>query len=238
MQNVGVETTQNVRINYRLASVGDRLLATILDLLIFLGYFLIVVLVQEAIDQNLPDYIAIVVYLPIFFYHLVCEIFLNGQSLGKKQMQIKVVKLDGSRPSIGAYLLRWIIRPIDNFMMGAIAILSILITGKGQRLGDLAAGTTVIRTKAEATLKSQEIFKQANPNYQMTFPQVSNLSDHDVNLIREALGVFRDSANLKPLITIEKKVKAHLNINDTDLTSVQFLHTIVKDYTHYNTQGH
>ncbi len=238
MQNVAVETTQNVLINYRLASVGDRLLATLVDLLIFFGYYMIIVVLQEAFDFNVPEFAFILFYLPIFFYHLLCEVFLNGQSIGKRQMQIKVVKLDGSRPSLGAYILRWLIRPVDNFMMGAIAILTILLTGKGQRLGDLAAGTTVIRTKRQATLKSQEIFKQADPNYKMTFPQVSQLSDHDVNLIREALSVFRDTANLKPLLIIEKKVKSHLNINDEKLTSVKFLHTIIKDYTHYNTQGY
>ena len=161
---------------------------------------------------------------------------MNGQSLGKRQMEIKVIKLDGSRPSLGAYILRWIIRPVDTFMSGAIAILTILINGKGQRLGDLAAGTTVIKTKRRTTLKAQEVFKQSNPDYELTFPQVSGLTDHDISLINEALTVFRDSANLTPLVAIEQKVKAHLNITQTDLTSVQFLHTIVKDYTHYNTQ--
>ena len=238
MQNVAVETTQNVLINYRLASVGDRLLATLVDLMIFFAYFMVIVVLEEIFEFSIPEFAFILFYLPIFFYHLLCEVFLNGQSIGKRQMQIKVVKLDGSRPSLGAYILRWVIRPVDNFMIGAIGVLTILLTGKGQRLGDLAAGTTVIRTKRQTTLKSQEIFKQSDPNYKMTFPQVSQLSDHDISLIKEALAVFRDTANLQPIITIEQKVKSHLNINDDKHTSVKFLHTIIKDYTHYNTQGY
>lgn len=235
MQNVGVETTQNVLINYELASIGDRILATLFDWLIFIGYFGLVTLALIPINFNIPTFAFIILYLPIFFYHLISEIFFNGQSLGKKQMKIKVMKLDGSRPSIGAYLFRWMIRPLDMFMYGAVAMITILVTGKGQRLGDLTAGTTVIKIIQRLDLTHQEVFKQSQETHIITFPQVNKLSDQDVSLIKETLQVYRNSANAVPLAAMENKVKSHLNIQ-SDLPAVKFLYTIIKDYTHYNTQ--
>ena len=50
----------------------------------------------------------VILYLPFFFYDFLCEIFLNGQSIGKKILKIKVVKIDGTQPGLGSYFLRWI----------------------------------------------------------------------------------------------------------------------------------
>src|SRR5690606_34920667 len=95
----------------------------------------------------------ILFYLPVIFYHLLCEVFMDGQTFGKKAIDIKVVKLDGSQPSVGSYFLRWLLQIVDLPFFGAIGIITILVNGKGQRVGDLAAGTTVISLKHRTGIK-------------------------------------------------------------------------------------
>src|SRR5690606_12148888 len=86
-------------------------------------------------------------YLPVLFlYNLVCETFFGGQSIGKKSMGIKVVKMNGHNPTVGDCLLRWCLRIVDiGASLGALAAILVSSSEKGQRLGDMAANTVVIR---------------------------------------------------------------------------------------------
>ena len=130
MENIGIETTQNVDIQYNIASIGDRVLAQIIDMLILFGYgfaMIFVVLFLGDTFSGSPIYFPtatfIILYLPFFFYDLLCEIFLNGQSMGKKILKIKVVKIDGSQPGLGSYFLRWLLKQIDVFFTyGSVGI--------------------------------------------------------------------------------------------------------------------
>ena len=162
MDNIKIQTTQNVDIEYEVASIGDRILATLLDYLFFLAYFLIIAVIASFTDGALFDSIAlsVILVLPILFYDLVCEAVFQGRSFGKMIMKIKVVKLDGTQANFGAYLLRWLLRIIDTRLFsGVIALIAIVINGKGQRVGDMAAGTTVIKMKQKITLNDTILHK-------------------------------------------------------------------------------
>src|SRR5690606_6486216 len=159
-----------------------------------LAYFGLILLVFRLIGTGSVA-VTITLLTPPFFYHLLCEIFMNGQSIGKRQMKIRVVKLDGSSPGIGSYLLRWILRPIDiSLFSGGIAILSIAITRHNQRLGDLAAGTTVVKTDVRQDFPVFAV----EENYTPSFPEVVSLSDADIEVIQRVLKVYRDSGNQQP----------------------------------------
>jgi uncharacterized RDD family membrane protein YckC len=225
MQKISIETTQNVKIDYISAGIGDRILAYIIDALVILAYFGILAFVFNLFSTN-SMVITIALIIPPFLYHLLCEIFMNGQSIGKRQMKIKVVKLDGSSPGIGAYLLRWILRPIDiTLFSGGIAILTIAITRHNQRLGDLAADTTVVKMDAQQELPVFAV----EENYTPRFPEVVNLSDADIEVIQRVLKVYRDSGNQQPVLVTVEKMKDVLQI-DSELPPLQFLYTLVKDY--------
>ncbi len=226
MQKISVQTTQNVRIEYVLAGIGDRILAYLIDLLILIAYVTVLGLLFAALSVEPSLTVVILLALPAFMYHLLCEALLDGQSVGKRQMKIKVVKLDGSSPGLGAYLMRWILRLIDmNIFGGGIAVLCIAITTRDQRLGDLAAGTTVVKVKGQETTP---VFA-TDENYQPTFSEVTRLTDADIDTIQRVIKAHRDLGNTEPVWATAQRVQVTLEVQ-SDMRPLQFLFTVVRDY--------
>lgn len=160
MTRLDIQTAQNVTIQYAPASIGDKIGAFLLDALILVMYgFTMLWLVVGILDIESTALI-IAIYISAFFYHLTSEVLMQGQSIGKKQLKIKVVKINGRLATLGAHVLRWILRPVDNFFYGGVAILIIAIGGKGQRLGDIAASTTVDQLNQKITMKTHELIKK------------------------------------------------------------------------------
>lgn len=237
MQTVTVRTTQNVFIEYPVASLGDRILAYFIDVLIIIAYYIAVIFLLISMEvASISAFIAILL-IPAFLYHLMFEIFMDGQSPGKRQMSIKVVRLDGTPATIGNYIVRWLVRLIEiDLLSGAIALVTIAISGKGQRLGDIAAGTTVVKLVQQQAVTAKEVFTVAEEGYRPTFQQVTQLSDQDIELIQQALEVNRTTGNYQPVLAVTERVKSNLGIQ-TDLPPVKFLYTVVKDYGHITSGG-
>lgn len=221
-------TNQNIEINLELASLGDRIFAFIIDLLIIGSYLFVAGIVAGMIGTS--ETVFMVLALPILFYSLAFETFMHGQSPGKYAREIKVVKLDGGAAGIGNYLLRWILRPVDILFYGAVAILTIIITKNGQRLGDLAAGTTVIKLRKSTALSAINTIKREE-NYTIIFPQVKRLSDQQIEVIRKSLKVGNEGFNDEAIEELTHKVKDFLQIN-SNMPNVKFLYTIIADYEH------
>ena len=232
MQTINVRTTQNVFIQYPIASLGDRILAYLIDFLIMIAYIILCAVMFGFAEISSPALIIGTISVPFILYHLLFEIFMDGQSPGKRQMDIKVVRIDGTPATIGNYVIRWLLRFIDiNLFSGAIAMIVIAAGGKGQRLGDLAAGTTVVKLVAQRQVTANEVFTLVEDNYVPTFSQVIQLTDQDIEVIQQALAVNRDSGNDAPVLVLTQKIKSMLGIQ-TDMPPVKFLYTVVKDYTH------
>src|SRR5690606_27265200 len=114
-------------------------------------------------------------------------------TIGKMIMRIKVVKIDGTRATIYQYFIRWVCSIVDIFLCaGALGISSIIATKHAQRIGDIAADTTVISTKQNMALQ-QTLFAEITQEYTVTFPQVMRLSDKDANTIKDIYKIGRAS---------------------------------------------
>lgn len=236
MQKVGIQTTQNVLIDYEVAGLGERIGAYLLDGVILVAYLFLLAYINIEF-QTLPTVVNVLLALPVFLYHLLCEIYFNGQSIGKRQLNIKVVRLDGTSPTLGNYLLRWILRPVDFWLYFSVAVLCILIGGKGQRLGDMAAGTTVVKYRNKLMANIRQVYEPTLPeDFEVTFPQVSRLNEDDVALIRETLSRYRRTADPVPVQLMTDKAKEILDVN-TDMPPVKFLNILLKDYQHITSQG-
>lgn len=241
MSKIGVETDQHVMLNYKPAGVVERILAFIIDGFVLGAYYLALVGLSElgrAADINPfgenSAAVAVVIYImPIFLYHLVIEVLWNGYSVGKWFLGIRVVKLDGTRPGLTGYLLRWLLRPFEIGMTsGGVALLTILINGKGQRLGDIAGKTCVIKVRKNARL-SDTMLKSINEDYKTTFPQVAELTDQDITIINEVLK-SRDKYDyatwLKMVSKTRNLIQSKMGIIEAKMTDQGFLEIIVQDY--------
>jgi uncharacterized RDD family membrane protein YckC len=242
MQTIEIQTTQNVTIEYPVASVGDRIDAGLIDQLIMIGYVIAFIFIYiwilnltEGSTLYFPIAYFIIFFLPLFFYHLLCETFLNGQSFGKKLMKMRVVKIDGTQAGIGSYFLRWILAPIDiYFTYGSVGLVTMIINGKGQRLGDLAANTTVVKLKTEAKL-DDTILRVTPVNYEVKFPQVSALTDKDIAIVKSVLDMNYKNPDIYLYDQMLHKTKAAIEKKTgiiSTMRPITFLDTVLKDYNY------
>jgi uncharacterized RDD family membrane protein YckC len=239
VDSVAINTAQNVVIDYEPAGLGNRLLAGLLDYLFKFAYIItwVIILVSTkafGIKGDTPIAILVViVFVPLLFYDLLFEIFAQGQSLGKKIIKIKVVKLDGTQPSVGSYLLRWLIRffEIDLFY-GLIAIVTIASSKNKQRLGDMAGGTTVIQIRPKVTIKDTILQMEQKKEYKIVFPQVSSLSERDIEIIKEVHEFYKKTGNKEAAVKLSDKIKKKTGIVST-MPEPEFLATLMEDYNHY-----
>ncbi|WP_298348701.1 RDD family protein [uncultured Dokdonia sp.] len=240
MDNFQIETAQNVSIYQNVASIGDRILAYIVDLLIIIAYWVvsIFIIAQFGLDsQAMGDIWAyyLVLGLPIFLYYILFETFWDGKTPGKAVMKIRVVKLDGSKPGFGSYFVRWLMRIIDIAgSSGGIAVVSILMSEKGQRLGDMAAGTTVITEKKRARL-SDSLIVDIPENYMPTYPQVTVFNDKDVQLIKTLFKDAKRNGNHNVIIKLADRLKEKMDVTPEE-TNVAFVERVLADYNYYTQQ--
>ena len=157
---------------------------------------------------------------------------MDGQSVGKRWRKIKVMKTDGTQASFGNYFIRFLLRPIDSIF--GIGLIFILFSDKGQRLGDLAAGTTLVKLKKRISL-SDALSTPLEQDYKPVFAQAFNLRDKDINIIKEILHSRRNEPHHRSFTILSDKIKELLKVQ-TQLPPQEFLQTIVKDYTHYHTR--
>ena len=223
-------TNQNIELELELASLGDRVIAFIVDALIIGVYMFVANTIASEVLYVDRVFIA---FIPILFYSLAFESLGNGQTPGKRARNIKVVKLNGGSPTFVNYLLRWIMRPIDITLYGAVAITLIIVTKNGQRLGDIIAGTTVIRQREEVRL--DDVKPVHKEDHQVQFPQVRRLNDTQITLIRKALHMRRDGFTGEGVTELSVKIKDMLAIQ-TDMPDVKFLYTIIADYEYLATR--
>lgn len=228
METVRIETSQNVPLHYDVATIVDRGLAVVIDWILLAGYTIALVTLSNKLGLDLPGWVSIIFLgIPWTFYHLISELSMDGQSLGKRARNIKVARLDGGQPGLGHYLLRWILRMIDSlFFLGAVVI---LFNGKGQRLGDMAAGTTVISLKQRFSL-ADTLIADVPESHHVQYPEAERLTDAHARLIKE---VLLNTSNARPM-AIEKlavRFRDELGISQPPQPEL-FLRTLLADYLH------
>jgi uncharacterized RDD family membrane protein YckC len=239
MQTIGIETAQNVVVQHEVASVGDRIVAAILDNLVLGAWIFVIFMIGVAASGNDPSSLVIgilvvLAVLPYMFYDLVCEITMDGQSIGKRARKIRVVRVDGGQPRIGQYLLRWVLRPIDGFYY--LGLVVILVNGKGQRLGDLAAGTTVITLKPRLALKDT-LMTEVGPGHQVRFPEAIRLSDAQAALIKELLNNRTVGNRYELARDMAERVSLAIGNTGAGLKPEEFLRAVLQDYVYLTGQA-
>ncbi len=201
---------------------------------------------------------------PVILYSLYTEALMGGQTIGKKLLKIKVISIDGFKPDFTDHLIRWFLRLVDfNFFMlvlvylhsldldngtyfaaayivfligKAVGFFLIIATKNNQRLGDIIANTAVIHLKDDVKF-SQTIIEDLVTDYVPTYPNVINLSDNDMRIIKETYKDAQTSndgrTDYKTLIKLRAKVEEVAGISSKEKSDLEFLDKVLKDYSFY-----
>jgi len=238
MQTIEINTAQNVRIEYQLASVGQRIFAYLIDLGVIFIVSLIFAYTYEAIWSNTSETVLLVILVIwVGFYTLISEFIGNGQTIGKLALGIKVIKLNGDELEFYDYFSRWSMRLIDiYFSTGAIAMLLIASNKNGQRIGDIIAGTTIIRKKYTYGFTLQDILKlnlKNKENYEFEYPEAKRLAEQDVILIKNLLyrkRLYNNAAHHDALTAMVAKIANILELEEIPRNREAFLNKVISEY--------
>ena len=244
MAQSSIITGQYVELTQTPASVGDRLIAAIIDLAILVVYFVAVFLAfgsyLDPFGFKTSDVVLIIIYVLVFFpvilYFPACEIFARGQSLGKMAMKTRVVTLDGNSPSVGSCLLRWLLYPIDTFLTGFLGVVFITFGKYRQRLGDLAAGTIVIKTTStQYDFFTVNDYNYVQQGYEPTYPEAANLSTKQVDVITRTLYSSDYSRRTELVYKLAVQVQQYLGVQLAgNVYADAFLTTVLNDFYYYS----
>ncbi|HSI77842.1 MAG TPA: RDD family protein [Lunatimonas sp.] len=238
MDNFQIETAQNIRIQQTIAGVGDRILAYFIDIVVQAAYIVILLIGMGNLNPsggNEMWVIYMILAVPLLMYFFLFETFMNGRTPGKAAMALRVVKLDGSKPDMFTFFIRWVLRLIDiSLTSGGIAVLVILVGGKGQRLGDMAAGTTVISEKTNPTLGAS-LMVSLPENYSPRYPQVTQLKDAQIQQIKTILDKALVKRDFQVIKKLAEQTSSLLAVTH-EQRSLEFLQQIISDYAFYTQQ--
>ncbi|NJM80729.1 MAG: RDD family protein [Flavobacterium sp.] len=242
MSQLTITTTQNVGINFTAASVGDRMLGQVLDILVIIAYSTVVTYILNATELNIyfasfdnwsTVAIYIIIYSPVIFYSIIQESIWEGRTIGKKIMKMKVIKIDGYQAGFGDYLVRWLFRLVEVLIgFGVISLITVIFSDKNQRLGDMTAGTAVISLKNNVNI-NHTILQEVNEDYVPTYPLVIKLSDNDVRIIKETFETAVKNRDYSTLIKLREKVISVTGIKNQSGNDQDFIRTLMKDYNFY-----
>ncbi len=230
-----IQTAQNVELALAPAGVGDRILAWLADVVVWGLYALAVSAVLGELGLDGQTTMIVLVVLPVLLYHLAFETLAEGQSPGKMLLKIRVARLDGAQPTLGQYALRWLLRFVDvTLSSGTVAVIAVSVSKRQQRLGDVAAGTTVVRLRRRVAL-DEVLYPATGPGYVPRFPEAGALTDADVRTIRAVLVRLRlarrDRRGLALADRARAAVEARLEMTPADLDTEAFLEAVVRDHT-------
>jgi len=253
MPEIQISTPFNIDIEFEIAAFHKRLLAYCIDFILLVSYMYSILFLLFGgfrVGEGSYGFVLIILVLPMLSYTMLSELWMNGQTIGKKIFRIKVVSLDGGEPTLGQYALRWFMRFYEwafiifflfwgNGIVGIIwliiggitSIIIISISPKSQRLGDIVAGTVVVETSSKLTV-DDTIFMVVTPtDYKVKFPEVMRLSDRDINTIKNVINQAKKSDTYNMCNRIAIKVQDVLKVS-TDMYAMDFLEKLMEDYNY------
>jgi uncharacterized RDD family membrane protein YckC len=148
----GIVTPEAVVLEFETAGIASRALARILDLLIQAAGLFALLMLTVAVPGTPAVVVAIVgVAVVVLGYPILCETLMRGRSPGKAALGLRVVTVEGAPVAPRHAFIRSILGLVDFFVPipgGGTAVVAALLSPMGQRLGDIVAGTIVLRERA------------------------------------------------------------------------------------------
>lgn len=187
---VRISTPEGVDVELTLAGIGSRFIAAILDLLVQ-GAVLLAAAIALGVLGGDGTGLAVAAFSILFFlvffgYDVLFEVRSRGRTLGKRWTGLRVVRTGGRPITFVPSCVRNVMRVVDILpAFYAIGMVSIFATTRNQRLGDLAAGTLIVRERSGA-LHSARAAAASAPGSEDGW-DVSAVSARDVGTVRQFL---------------------------------------------------
>ncbi|MFK8058169.1 MAG: RDD family protein [Saprospiraceae bacterium] len=245
MSELAIRSPTNVSINYQLAPLLERSLAFIID-------FVIIMIVSQLISFALGVLLVWIVgddgylnlflgaFLPIILfmcYFALGEYFFEGQTVGKRALGLRTIRLDGAPPTFETYGLRSAMLLLDFilcFGTGAIGLLAAASSPLNQRVGDRIAQTVVIRTNARSLYQLNDILNiKTTDDHQVMYPNAIKLDIQQALIIKEVMVKWetRRANSLKVVInTTANRVAKILELEVPPQRQLEFLRQVLRDY--------
>ena len=179
-------TPEAVSITVDVAGLGSRTIAWLIDTLIQA-----VIVVPILIGVGLGDVtgtvelvvLSLVLFLIVWGYYPLFELFWQGRTPGKRAQRLRVQRTDGQPAGGAAIMVRNLIRILDVFLFPFLAVISMIVTSRAQRLGDLAAGTMVVRERRLVAPLAVSL----PPRSDLPVVDATGLSEREYDVIRSFL---------------------------------------------------
>ncbi len=193
----GIVTPEAVLLDFDTASVGSRTVAELLDLVVQGAALLLLLLAVGLVSAGGLEVgqtaavivVVLLAFLIVIGYPVAFETLWNGRTLGKAAMGLRVVTVEGGPIRFRHAAVRGIFGLVELWIFyGSIAVIAILATRRNQRVGDLAAGTLVLRER-QAAGRAQPVAFLAPDGYEayVASLDVVGLSAEQYGLIRSFL---------------------------------------------------
>lgn len=217
---------QYVKMNYTLAQPETRLLAVVLDRTIqyIVGIALALIIVNNFGSDDTIMYLLIFLKVAIYLMNLILEYCWHGKTLGKKILKIKVITENCQPPSFQQCFMRWVIYPIDFWIIGFV-----MISKHGQRFGDMASGCYVVNEWKKKIVRASiaEEYRYVEPDYR---PHYTNLEQMGEREVQFALRALYEPNFISQQDEVVKTLCRKLQINQDGMNSETFLKQLYNDY--------
>jgi len=189
-----IETPERVPLHFALASIGNRFIACAIDhaiqiftLIVIVIIFLFVADVADLGNKvtSAPKWVIALLIIFVFLlmsgYFAFFEWLWRGQTPGKRWMKLRVIREDGRPISFFEAVVRNLLREFDimPFPFYSIGLVSVFVTDRDQRVGDLVAGTVVVREREAEAPAFAEVFASpvSDPALRRSFKPVTFTAD-------------------------------------------------------------
>jgi uncharacterized RDD family membrane protein YckC len=241
LDKLSIDTPEQVALDFALASIGSRFLALAVDTLIqaiatvaLVGIGFGLLIVFSVTFANIAPWVLAVLFLLYFLvyhaYFALFEIAWNGQTPGKRVVGLRVIGVTGRPINVFEAILRNVVRIADQLPgISAVGIVSVFVTERNQRLGDLAAGTVVVH---ERGVEPGEVELKLEPRTGPTHHGAAKLLPEEAAVIdlflrrREQLGDFTRSRNAAE---IADRIRARLGVTQR-MNNEEFLEEVMTEY--------
>ncbi len=275
MGAIKVPTNFNIELEFEVPEFYRRLLALLIDVILQYFYLRIAGAIFESIvsSSDLSDTdshydlwsVRWLLLLPIMIYHLVLELTMNGQSIGKRVMGLRVVDENGGKPSFSQFAIRWLLRLSDvwivqillyifyvvmtNDVINNVEIVALVLFAFAFFATDIILvvsskkgqrigdilAKTILISVRTKSNIEETVFQEVADNYVPSFPQIMQLSDKDINAIKSILETARKKGDYNMGEAAGAKIKSHLRI-ESSMPPFDFLDTLLKDYNYLSTK--